>query len=218
MKKILIVDDDADLRITLSEILKEAGYYVDNASSGSEAIEKAATEAFDIVLLDVMMPEMNGIDVLKELRKIRPKTRVIMITAFATVKSAVDAIKRGASDYISKPFNIDELLAIIGQVLEEARFEEGIKKSDVEHALSALSNPLRRTILQLLYSGTNMRLKEITKELNMPYEHTKVVFHLKALKEAGLINQDKEKSYALTKEGEKALDLLNVFEKNFPKS
>ena len=95
MKKILIVDDDAELRANLSEILRGAGYYTDEAASGKEAIEKITSKDFDIALLDLMMPKMSGIDVLKEIKKIKPKIRVIMITAFATVENAVDAIKRG---------------------------------------------------------------------------------------------------------------------------
>ena len=94
MKKVLIVDDDAELRSTLSEILKGAGYHIDEASSGKEAIEKMASKDFDIALLDLMMPKMNGIETLTELKKITPKTKVIMITAFATVENAVDAIKK----------------------------------------------------------------------------------------------------------------------------
>ncbi len=211
MKKILIVDDDAELRANLSEILKGAGYHTDEAASGKEAIEKAASEDYDIALLDLMMPRMSGIDALAELRRVRPKTRVIMITAFATVENAVDAIKKGASDYISKPFKIEELLTTIRRAIEESKFEEGIKKLDLDYTLSSLSNPIRRKIIRLLCSRTSMRFMEITRELGIE-DHTKVVFHLRMLKEAGLIEQDKEKSYVITKEGEKTLDCLKILE------
>lgn len=211
IKKILIVDDDAELRANLSEILKGAGYHTDEAASGKEAIEKTASEDYDIALLDLMMPRMSGIDALAELRRVRPKTRVIMITAFATVENAVDAIKRGASDYISKPFKIGELLTTIRRAIEESRFEEGIKKLDLDYTLSSLSNPIRRKIIRLLCSRTSMRFMEITRELGIE-DHTKVVFHLRMLKEAGIIEQDKEKSYVITKEGEKTLDCLRILE------
>ena len=211
MKKVLIVDDDAELRSTLSEILKGAGYHIDEASSGKEAIDKIASKDFDIALLDLMMPKMNGIETLTELKKITPKTKVIMITAFATVENAVDAIKKGASDYISKPFRIEELLTTIRRVIEEGRFEEGITKLDLDYTLSSLANPIRRNILRLLNSRKSMRLMELVRELGIE-DHTKVVFHLKVLKESGIIEQDKDKSYSLTEEGERILSGLKILE------
>ncbi|MDP2279764.1 MAG: response regulator [Nitrospirota bacterium] len=211
MKKVLIVDDDAELRSTLSEILKGAGYHIDEASSGKEAIEKMASKDFDIALLDLMMPKMNGIETLTELKKITPKTKVIMITAFATVENAVDAIKKGASDYISKPFKIEELLTTIRRVIEEGRFEEGITKLNLDYTLSSLANPIRRNILRLLNSRKSMRFMKIVRELDID-DHTKVVFHLKMLKESGMINHDRDKLYALTGEGERILSCLKILE------
>lgn len=211
MKKILIVDDDAELRANLSEILKGADYHTDEASSGKEAIGKATAKDFDIMLLDLIMPKMNGIDVLTEMQRIKPKTKVIMITAFATVENAVDAIRKGASDYISKPFKIDDLLNTIRSVLEEARFEEGVKRLDLESTLSSLSNTIRRKIIVLLSSRTSMGLMEIVRELDIE-DHTKVFFHLKMLKESGIVEQNKKRSYFLTGEGEKALGLLKFLE------
>lgn len=212
MKKILIVDDDAELRANLSEILKGAGYYTDEAPTGKDAIAKATAEDFDIALLDLMMPRMSGIDVLTEIKKVRPGTKIIMITAFATVENAVDAIKKGASDYISKPFKIETLITTIRRVIEEARFEEGIKKLDFDYTLSSLSSSIRRDIIRLLNARTTMRFAKIVRELGIEEEHTKVAFHLKMLKEAGIIEQDKEKSYLLTKEGIKIMDCLKILE------
>lgn len=211
MKKILIVDDDSELRANLSEILRGAGYYTDEAASGKEAIEKTPSKDFDIVLLDLMMPKMSGIDVLKEIKKIKPGIRVIMITAFATVENAVDAIKKGASDYISKPFRIDDLLTTIRRVIEEVRFEEGITKLDLDYTLRSLANPIRRNILRLLQSRKSMRLMEMVRELDID-DHTKVVFHIKMLKESGMINKDKGKLYSLTGEGERILSCLKILE------
>lgn len=214
MKKILVIDDDDGVRTTLSDLLRCKGYYICEAFSGKDAIEMVKSEDFDIVLLDLMMPRMDGIDTLRELRRLSPKTRVIMITAFATVENAVDAIKKGASDYISKPFKTNELLVTIKRVFEEVRFEEGIKKLDLDYALDTLSNPVRRKIMELFCSKTNMRLTEITKKLNIE-DHTKILFHLKALKEKGIIEQDEEKSYSLTEEGEKTLNCLKALKNYF---
>ncbi len=211
MKNILIVDDDTELRANLSKILRDKGYHTDEAPTGKEAIEKVIPKEFDIVLLDLMMPKMSGMDVLAEIRKLRPGTKVIMITAFATVDNAVEAIKRGASDYISKPFKIEELLTTIRRVLEESRFEEGIKKLDMDFTLSSLTNSIRRKIIKLLHRNKGMHLMEITRALDIE-DHTKVVFHLKMLKDSEIIGQDKRKSYFLTKEGEKTLECLKILE------
>ena len=211
MKKILVVDDDAEFRSHVIEILKGEGYQTDGAASAKEALAKSEALEFDVVLLDFMMPRMNGMDALREMRKQRPKTKVIMITAFATVENAVDAIKKGASDYISKPFKIPELLATIRRVLEETKFEESIKKLDFDQALSSIASPIRRNILKLLQAREQMRLMEITRELRID-DHTKVVFHLKILKEAGILEQDDEKNYSLTREGMKTLDCLKTIE------
>jgi len=216
IKKILIVDDDSELRATISEILKGKGYFIEEASSGKEAVEKTTNEKFDIALLDLMMPGMNGMDALSEIRKISPKTKVIMITAFATIENAVDAIKKGAYDYISKPFKIEELIYAVKRALEEVRFEEGIKKLDLDYTLGSLTNYIRRNIIKLLSTGKAMRLMEVTKELEIE-DHTKVVFHLKILKESGIIEQDKDKRYLLTKEGEKTLDCLKILENHLSK-
>lgn len=212
MKKILIVDDDAELRGNLAEILKQEGYETDQAGSAREAIEKTGNDGFDVVLLDFMMPKMSGIDALIELRRLRPKAKVIMVTAFATIENAIDAIKKGASDYIAKPFKITELLTTVRRAIEEARFEEGMQKVDVDHTLSSLANPIRRNILKLLGARQTMRLMELTRELGIE-DHTKVVFHLKILKEAGIIEQNAERSYALTKEGARTIEILGTVER-----
>ncbi len=211
MKKILIVDDDAEFRSHVIEILKEEGYQTDGAASAKEAFAKSEAMEFDIVLLDFMMPRMNGMDALREIRKQRPKTKVIMITAFATVEKAVDAIRKGASDYIAKPFKIHELLTTIRRVLEESKFEEGITTLNFDQALSSIASPIRRNILKLLQAREQMRLMEMTRELGID-DHTKVVFHLKILREAGIIEQNREKSYALTQEGQRTIECLRTLE------
>lgn len=211
MKKILIVDDDAEFRSHLIEVLREEGYETDSVSSAKDALAKNQAATYDVVLLDLMMPGMSGSDALLEIRKRHPRTKVIMITAFATVENAVDAIRRGASDYISKPFKIHDLLTTIRRVLEEARFEEGMKKLNFEQVLRSVASPIRRKILKLLHAGGRLRLMEITRELGIE-DHTKVVFHLRILKEAGSIEQDEEKSYLLTSEGVKTLDCLKTME------
>jgi DNA-binding response OmpR family regulator len=209
MKKILIVDDDAEFRSNLIEVLKDEEYETDSASSAAEALAKSGEREFDIILLDFMMPGMSGIDALRELRKQCPRTKVIMITAFASIENAVNAIRKGASDYISKPFKINELLTTVRRVLEEAKFEEGLRNLDLSQTLNSIASPIRRNILKLLQTEGPMRLMEITRKLDFD-DHTKVVFHLKILKEAGIIEQDREKVYSLSTEGVNTLNCLKT--------
>ena len=211
MKKILIVDDDEEFRGHLVEFLSGAGYQPDCASSAIEACEKLSDQEFDIVLLDYMMPKKSGIDALFEIKRLRPKIKVIMITAFSSIENAIDAIKKGASDYISKPFKIDNLLLTIRRILEEAKFEEGMKELDMDRTLSTLANPIRRSILKLLRDRKDTHLMEITRELGIE-DHTKVVFHLKMLKEAGIINQSRGRTYFLTQEGERMIECIKTLE------
>lgn len=208
-EKILIIDDDEELRDNLVEILADSGYDVETACNGEEALQKIVS-GFDIVLLDFMMPGMNGLEVLVEIKKISP-AKVIMITAFATTDNAVSAIKSGASDYVSKPFMIENLLVTIKRVLEEARFEKNLLKFDMDFTLSSLANPIRRNIIRLLHTHEKMRLMEFTRELDIS-DHTKVIFHLKSLKGSHIICHNKDKSYSLTQEGSKLFDCLTILE------
>ncbi len=211
MKRILVVDDDKELRTHLVDILKGAGYHTDEASSGSEAVSKAAPGAYDVVLLDMIMPKGGGADALVEIRKVAPRSKVIMLTAFATIENAVDAMKRGACEFISKPFKINELLTTVRRILEETRVEECAGSKGLDALLSALSNPIRTKIIRLVVSRKSMRLMELARELSIE-DHTKVIFHLKILREAGIIGQDREKAYILTPEGEKASQCLRIID------
>lgn len=211
MTRILIIDDDAELRKTVSDVLNAAGYSTDMAVSGNEALEKIVSEKYDIALLDMMMPGRDGMDVLMDMRKLRPSTRVIMITAFATIENAVTSIKKGAHDYISKPFKIMDLINTVKRTVEETRFENNVKKLNIEHTLNSLSNPIRRNVIHLIKSRSKIRLMEIARELDIE-DHTKIVFHLRLLKEAGIVEQDKDKFYFLTKEGGRSFDLLKFLE------
>ncbi len=211
MNRILIVDDDTELRGNLSDVLQDAGYTTAEAHNGQAALNLLESEDFTLVLLDMVMPGMNGIDTLTALKHKKPQTKVIMITAFATVQNAVNAIQKGASDYVTKPFKIEDLLATIGRVLEEARFEEGAAKIGLDNAISSLNNEIRRNIIRMIFKRKNMRLMEITRELNFD-DHTKIVFHLKNLKEADVIDQDQNKAYFLTEEGGRLYECMKLLE------
>ena len=115
--KILVIDDDTSLRRVVEYNLQEAGYRVQSASGGEEGLQQFAEEVPDLVITDMKMPGMDGMQVLKLIKERSPETLVIMITAFGTVDVAVEAMKAGAYDYITKPFNRDELRLTVAKAL-----------------------------------------------------------------------------------------------------
>ncbi len=121
MEKILIVDDEQSMRDVLSIMLKRAGYAVTIASDGEEAIVHIDKEIFDLVITDLKMPKVGGLDVLKAVKASSSETVVLVITAFASAESAVEAMKHGAYDYLTKPFQVDEVQLIIRNALEKRR-------------------------------------------------------------------------------------------------
>ena len=116
-RRILIVDDDPSMRFALSESLEACGYEVESADNGSEALQKFQARSFGIVVTDMRMPRLGGMDVLKGVKKISPQTPVILITAYGTVSTAVEAMKEGAAEFIMKPFSLDDLQAVVKKVL-----------------------------------------------------------------------------------------------------
>jgi two-component system, OmpR family, alkaline phosphatase synthesis response regulator PhoP len=118
--RILLVEDEPGLVLTLRDRLSREGYAVETATDGESGLSRAAGEAFDLVLLDVMLPRMGGFDVLKDLRKRNVETPVIMLTARGQVVDKVVGLKLGADDYVTKPFEMVELLARIEAKLRRA--------------------------------------------------------------------------------------------------
>lgn len=121
MEKILVVDDEQGLRDVLSIMLKRAGYAVTIAMDGEEAIELLNKEIFDLVITDLKMPKVDGMEVLRAVKSTSPETVVLIITAFASADSAVEAMKQGAYDYLTKPFQVDEVQLIVRNALEKRR-------------------------------------------------------------------------------------------------
>jgi two-component system, OmpR family, alkaline phosphatase synthesis response regulator PhoP len=120
VKRLLLVEDAQGLVLTLRDRLTREGYSVDTSADGESGLERAAGEAFDLVLLDVMLPRINGLDVLRELRKRGIETPVIMLTAKGQIADKVVGLKLGADDYVTKPFEMMELLARIEAKLRRA--------------------------------------------------------------------------------------------------
>lgn len=118
MESILIIDDDVNLCSVLKEELTEVGYDVESFNNGFNAFDFIEKNPVDLMLLDLKMPEHDGFDILKELEKRNHRLKVIVLTGYADVKSAIDSAKMGASDFISKPYDFDELLITIRKVLQ----------------------------------------------------------------------------------------------------
>ncbi len=121
MAKLLVVDDQRNMRTTLAMMLRGAGHDVDEAESGEVAVERVSAEAYDLVLTDLKMGGIDGLDVLRSAKEISQLTEVIVMTAYGTIESAVEAMRLGACDYIQKPFTEQELLLKIQKAVEQRR-------------------------------------------------------------------------------------------------
>jgi heterodisulfide reductase subunit A len=119
--RILVVDDETIVRDSLKDWLEDDGFSVDTASSGEEALERLGQEGFDLLLVDIKMPGMDGVEVLRRAKESVPEMPVIMITAYATVDTAVEAMKVGALDYLIKPFDPEKLVPMVEAVYQDRR-------------------------------------------------------------------------------------------------
>jgi DNA-binding NtrC family response regulator len=175
---ILVVDDEEVMRDVLQSLLTQAGYAVSLAEDGPKGLALARKQTFDAAIVDVMLPEMGGLDVLEELKRIDSDLVVLMITAFASVETAITAMKKGAFDYVTKPFKHEEVLHILRNALhqrrlqdenrqlrtalrDQGRFTEIVGKSPKMQqvfALIAQAAPSRSTILVVGESGTGKEL------------------------------------------------------------
>lgn len=117
MKKILVIDDEAIVRVSCERALGQEGYEVTAAASGREGIELLEKNSFGLVLLDLKMPDIDGVEVLNTINRKWPGTRVIMITGYSTVEIAVQALRLGAYNFIEKPFTPDTLLTAVREAM-----------------------------------------------------------------------------------------------------
>jgi DNA-binding NtrC family response regulator len=147
-ESILVVDDEPEMRIALNHALRRSGFAVETASNGSEALAKFEKERYGIVITDIKMPEVSGMEVLKAVKKISSHVAVIMITAYGTIGNAVEAMKEGASDYILKPFSSETI-------------EMVVKKFSSRVVPAMLSEPL-----QICSTGTSEAKVLVTQDFN----------------------------------------------------
>jgi len=171
-KTVLIVDDEKNIRLTLSQALESLELETDTALNGEEALDKLSQNEYGLMLLDLKMPGMDGMEVLRQVRQIKPAIRVIIITAHGTIDSAVEAMKLGAVDFLQKPFAPKEIRDLVSRVMNREKIDEQnaadyatyfelgkrcINNSDfkaaIEHVRKAIAiNPARPEAFNLLGS------------------------------------------------------------------
>jgi two-component system, NtrC family, nitrogen regulation response regulator NtrX len=175
MSNILIIDDEKAIRKTLSEILSYEGYKIDEAGDGEEGLKKLKEKEFDVVLCDIKMPKVDGIEFLEKSREINADTPIIMISGHGTIETAVEAVKKGAYDYISKPPDLNRLLITIRNAMDKNQLvaETKVLKRRVSKVQEMIgeSEPIRRiketiekvapTEARILITGENGVGKEL---------------------------------------------------------
>ena len=122
--RILIVDDEPNIRQGLAEALAGQGYEIEQAASGEAALERLGLSSFDLVLVDLVMEGMDGIDLLQEINRLWPQIEVVIITAHGTIETAVKALKEGAYDYLTKPINVKRFRSYVHNILRAQELEE----------------------------------------------------------------------------------------------
>jgi len=175
MARILVIDDEKPIRNTLKEILEYEDHQVETASDGVEGLEMATENKFDIILCDIKMPQMDGVEVVEKLMDICPDVPVIMISGHATVETAVDTLKKGAYDFIEKPLDLNRLLVTIRNALERkdlivetqklkrkvSKTYEMIGQSDAIKKVKEMIDRVAPTDARVLITGNNGTGKEL---------------------------------------------------------
>jgi two-component system cell cycle response regulator len=134
--RILVVDDEEIMREFLREVLSDQGYEIDLASSGKDAVEKMAIHEYDLVLTDIVMPELDGLGVVAAAKDLPYDVDVVVMTGYASMETAVESMKLGANDYITKPFNIDQIRIIVKNAIEERALKKRAEEGEFYKELS----------------------------------------------------------------------------------
>ncbi len=207
--RILVVDDEKEIRDFLSMALSRVGnFQVELASSGEEALQKIEKESFDLVLTDLKMPKVDGIQLMTEIARLKPEILTIMMTGHGTIDSALEAMKRGASDYLMKPLSIDELIIRIRKVLEER--QRFIRLKDFADQLERANQELRR-----IDAIKSEFVSVASHELRTPLAAIKNAVQLILKGKTGAINENQEKFLSMAERNINRLtnilnDLLNL--------
>ena len=129
--KILVVDDDENIRNTMKAILEDEGYLVDLAANGNDAIQKTKKSTYNIALLDIRLPDMEGVELLKLIKDTFPRTRKIMVTGYPSMQNAIAALNKNADAYLIKPIDIENLLSLVKEQLKLQENERAFSEEKV---------------------------------------------------------------------------------------
>jgi signal transduction histidine kinase len=185
--RVLVVDDEKEIRVFLSKALSRlGGFHVDVAETGEEALCKLEKEPFELVLTDLKMPKMDGLQLIAEIAKSKPETLTIMMTAHGTIDSALEAMKLGASDYITKPLNLDEMILRLRKVLQEK--QRFVKLKDFADQLERTNVELRK-----IDSMKSEFVAVASHELRTPLAAIKNAVQLMLSGETGEVNENQKK-------------------------
>jgi len=152
--RILVVDDDENIRKVEVAILEDQGYTVESVGTAKEAIEKSKRKFYNVSLIDIRLPDMEGIELLTKFRETTPKIRKIIVTGYPTLQNAVDAVNKGADAYIVKPFDVEKVLKTIQQQLSKQEEERRYSQDKVAEFIEA-------------------RVRELDLEKEVPQKHRK---------------------------------------------
>jgi DNA-binding NtrC family response regulator len=129
--RILVVDDDETIRTTMKAILEDEGYIVDLAGTGKEAVQKTQEQAYNVAILDIRLPDIEGIDLLRMLKDAVPRTRKIMVTGYPSMQNAIGALNKNADAYLLKPVDVEKVLSIVKDQLQAQESERNFSEQKV---------------------------------------------------------------------------------------
>jgi DNA-binding response OmpR family regulator len=181
--KILIVDDSKNIRITIQHLLENENHEFDIAMNGEEALDKILTNEFDLVFLDIRMPTMDGMEVLREIRKKGNKTPVVILSAYGTVDNAVEAMKLGVVDFMTKPFTPAEIRELLQSFEKREAFDEEEEEPEKELSLAELEQYVKRLISSEKYE----KAMDILKKYLEKYQDSGIIYYY-----LGLLSESRE--------------------------
>ncbi|WP_122081112.1 response regulator [Vibrio coralliirubri] len=198
--KLLLAEDDEQLREVLVEALALEEFDVVAFDNAEDALDAAGEETFDLALFDVVMGGMTGVEALSNLRRLQPKIGIVITTAFATVDVAVDAMKKGADEFLTKPFNLAALSVTLRRVYAERSPQTPVEERSNDQVFSALANPIRRAVLNHLSIHQKLKFMDLCRVVGIE-DHTKFNFHLRQLVNSGFVKKGESRIYSLTRRG-----------------
>jgi DNA-binding NtrC family response regulator len=181
--KILIVDDSKNIRITIQHLLENENHEFDIAMNGEEALDKILTNEFDLVFLDIRMPTLDGMEVLREIRKKGNKTPVVILSAYGTVDNAVEAMKLGVVDFMTKPFTPTEIRELLQSFEKREALTEEEEEPEKELSLAELEQYIKRLISSEKYE----KAMDILKKYLEKYQDSGIIYYY-----LGLLSESRE--------------------------